>query len=524
MSNPVHATPRYPRVASFISLALVLAACGGDGPTEPVDNKPSVRAVLGAGVTDTIDAQPLQALIIQVRGQGGVTGSGAIVRVEAQPPDDTTRRNEAALYVCAITAPTCGGYDAYGSQLVIDTTDAQGRVKVIVKLGRVAGRAVVHLIVPELGLGDSATYTVTPGKATGVVAQASDTALDIGATATLRGHVVDRYNNTRPDATTLTAGPGTAISVDAATGIVTGRDMGTQQLFTRYNAFVAITTVRVVPPGRLVVWSSNERTVRLVNVNGTEERTLVTGVSSDLGAFPSFDPTRHRVTFHTGTDYFGGPPNEIIMIDTTTFPRRDVGPATGFSLIMATRELTDGTVLVVAQRDADASHPGYSLWRLAPDNTITFVIALPDLQTTYGGADISHGGTRVAYMAYPSSGPELRVLDASNGSTVFMEAGVLAPRWSAQDDRVAYLVPISGSYDYEGHVMIRNADGTGARALGTAAFSPGLGWSPDGSYIIGRSSQEQTLRLLRVSDGADVLLRFPSGSGCCHDYWQPDWR
>jgi hypothetical protein len=480
--------------------------------------------VLGAGVTDTIDAQPLQALIIQVRGQGGVTGSGVIVRVEAQPPDDTTRRYEAAVYVCAITAPTCGSFTGYGSQLVIDTTDAQGRVKVTVRLGSVAGRAVVHLIVPELGLGDSATYTVTPGNPSGVIAQAIDTALDIGATATLRGRVVDRYTNTRPEATTLTAGPGTAISVDAATGIVTARDMGTQQLFTRYNALTATTSVRVVPAGRLVVWSSNEQAVRLVNVNGSDERTLVTGVSSDLGAFPSFDPTRRRVTFHAGTNYYGGPPNDIIMIDTTASPRRDVGPAIGFSLIMATRELNDGTVLVVAQRAADASHPDYSLWLLAPDNTITFVVALPELYTTYGGADISHSGTRVAYIAYPASGPELRVLDVSNGSTVLLEAGALAPRWSAQDDRVAYLVPISGSYDYGGAVTIRNADGTGRRTIGTAAFSPGLGWSPDGTYIVGRSSQSATLRLLRVSDGADVLLSFDSPSGCCHDYWQPDWR
>jgi hypothetical protein len=89
---------------------------------------------------------------------------------------------------------------------------------------------------------------------------------------------------------------------------------------------------------------------------------------------------------------------------------------------------------------------------------------------------------------------------------------------------VAYLVPISGSYDYGGAVTIRNPDGTGRRTLGSAAFSPGLGWSPDGTYIIGRSSQSATLRVLRVSDGADVLLSFSSPSGCCHDYWQPDWR
>jgi hypothetical protein len=72
-------------------------------------------------------------------------------------------------------------------------------------------------------------------------------------------------------------------------------------------------------------------------------------------------------------------------------------------------------------------------------------------------------------------------------------------------------------------LVVSNADGGGRRATGTASFSPGIAWSPDGTYIIGRSS-ESGLRLVRVSDGANVLLRFSSATGCCHDYFQPDWR
>jgi hypothetical protein len=514
--------PRYPRVASTLWLVWLVAACGGDGPTGPGLGQSGLRVVAGAGVNDTVDTQPLQALVVEVRGEGGGLARGTVVRFQSQPTVETTDFfYPPAVYVCALAAPTCGGY--YGDQFITDTTDANGRAKVTVRLGHATGMWFVRLTVPELGLADSAAFTIKPGAVAGVLALAADTALDVGATATLRGHVVDRYNNPRTETTTMSAGPGSAITLDAAAGIVTAREMGTQWLFTRYNSFVDSTSVRVVPSGRLVVWSSDERVVRLVNINGSDERTLVSNVASDLGAFPQFDPTRQRITLHAGSEWYGGPPNHLIIIDTAGSARRDIGPAIGFSTIMATRSLADGSVLVVAQRSADASHPGFSLWRVATDNTITFVVALPELEYAYGGADISHSGTRVAYVAgYPSTyPPELRVLDVSTGSTTLIEANGNSPRWSAQDDRVAYLF---GNGSGVSVAVVANADGTVRRVLGNGSFSPGLTWSPDGTYVIGRSGEGGGLRLLRVSDGANVMVRFSTATGCCHDYWQPDWR
>jgi hypothetical protein len=415
------------------------------------------------------------------------------------------------------------------AQWAYDTTDDQGRAKAIVRFGSVAGLAVVRLVVPVLNLTDSATYTVMPGGAVAVRASPVDTALDIGATATLRGRLVDRFNNTRPEPTTITAGPGSAISFDAAARTVTALDIGTQWLFTRYNSLVDSTSVRVVPSGRLVVWSSLEQTVRLVNLNGSGERTLVSGVASDLGAFPRFDPTRQHVTLHSATQNGYGSPDVVIVVDTTGSPRRDIPAAIGFNMVIATRQLADGTVLVVGQRSLDTSHPGNSLWRVAADNTITFLVSVPELASTYGGADISHDGTKVAYVATtPSYALELRILDVSSGSTTLLDASTAtyAPRWSAQDDRLAYLVPltIGSSPPYGGTAVIVNADGTGRRTLGSDLFSPGISWSPDGTYIVGRDGGGLGMRVLRVSDGSTVILRFSSATGCCHDYWQPDWR
>lgn len=526
-------------------LALLLAACGGDTPTGPghngsAQNQPGVHAVLGAGVTDTIDAKPSQALVVEVRGPGGQLASGAVVRFEAQPPSDTTRRNEIAVSMCPLIQPTCGQATGLfgisstaGLQSISDTTDAHGRATVTVQLGHVAGRAVVRLTVPEFGLEDSATYTVLPGAAARVYALAADTALTIGASANLQGHVVDRYNNNRTETLTYTVSSGNALTLDAATGAVTGRDMGTQWLFIHFLQLpVDSTMVRVLPTGRLLVWSSYERAVRLVNLDGSATRTVVTGVVSDLGAFPRFGGTRQSITVHNGSESYGGPPNSLIVVDTTGSPRRDVGADAGFGTIIATRQLADGTLLVVGSTASGAPCSGFALFRVAANNSLTCVVVLPGLAGTYGGADISHDGTRVAYVGTDASIPnsssfELRVIDLTTGATTVLEPAASTPRWSSNDHRVAYLVPSPGVYNgLDGTPVIINADGTGRRALGNLVFSPGLAWSPDGTYLVGRSSAppEVALRVIRISDGADVPMGFRTATGGTADYYQPDWR
>lgn len=507
-------SPHKARATFGFSLIFLLASCGGDsiGPS----NDPGVRAVAGAGITDTVDAEPSQALVVEVRDQNGALASGVEVRFE---PKASPYYYE-TLLVCPLSAVHCAayfGHDYFG-QVVTDTTDARGRATVLVGMGRVAGPGVVRLVVPELGFADSVTFTITPGAAAGVRADDADPGVYIGGTATLSGRAVDRHYNARTDKATLSAGPGSAITLNAATGMVTGREMGTQWVFMRYKEFVDSARVRVVPSGRLLVWSADEQVVRLVNTNGSDERTIVSNISSGYGVFPQFDQTRQRITLHTSTEYFGAP-NHLIVIDTTGTSRRDLGPTIGFSKIMVTRYLADGTVLVVGIKSMDSSRPDFSLWRVATDNTITFVVELPGL-ATYGGADVSHDGKRVAYVSTSSYPSQLRLFDVVSGSTSVLDTNGNSPRWSLQDDRLVYLGQPSGYVPDGGVPTVINANGSGRRVLGTDEFSPGISWSPDGAYVVGRSGG---LRLLRVSDGLAVSLLFPT-AGCCHDYYQPDWR
>jgi hypothetical protein len=283
----------------------------------------------------------------------------------------------------------------------------------------------------------------------------------------------------------------------------------------------------VAPAGRLVVWSAIARAVRLVSLNGSGARTIVSTIGSGFGVFPRFDPTRRRITLQTAAPSADGSPNHVIVVDTTGSQRRDIGLPTELDGVSATRQLADGTVLVIARRDADPSRPGYHLWSVATDNTITFVADILRLNGGYGSADISHDGTRVAYLSDEFSTSQLRVLNVATGVDVVLDSRARSPRWSPQDDRIAYLLAQGGTYsDLDGVAFVINGDGTGRRPLGNDIFSPGLAWSPDGNYLIGRSSVEPSgfLRLVRLSDGAGVVLRFPNGQGGLDDYYQPDWR
>jgi hypothetical protein len=444
---------------------------------------------------------------------------GVIVRFQAiQTTNGDGFLYESPVSVCALDAQRCG---VFGDDFITDRTGADGRAKVLVRLGHTVGPAVVSVTVPELNAADSAKFSVTPGAAVGVRALSPDTTLDIGATANLLGHVVDRYGNARTEVVTTTARSGTAFTSDAVTGLVTGREFGAQWLITRYNSWLDSTLVAVAPPGRLVMWSSDERVVRLVNVNGGDERALVSGVSSDLGAFPSFDATRHRVTFHAGFDSLGGRSTKIIVIDTTGSPRREIAAAeSGFAWVITTRQLADGTLLVAGQRPTDPAHPDFCLWRIAPDNSVAFVIDLPGLADTYGGADISHTGAKVAYvMNIPDLPPELRVVSVSSGASSLLAVNGFSPRWSGADDRVAYLASVAEITA----LFVINGDGSGGRRIGSGAFSAGIGWSPDGNYLLGRAADDEHIHILRIADQVDVRLNFRSATRR-HDYWQPDWR
>ncbi|MBC8089644.1 MAG: hypothetical protein H7Z40_20465 [Phycisphaerae bacterium] len=395
--------------------------------------------------------------------------------------------------------------------LVTDTTDAQGLVRANVRLGRSPGPATIKLSAPSLGLVDSATFTITTGATNAVRATNTDTALVFGATATLSGRVVDRAGNTRPEVVTLSISPGSAVMLNPATGVASAQSIGMGWVYFRFNNLVDSTSVRAVPPGRLAALVGSE--IRMVNTDGSNVRTLATNVSGGLGASPRFDASGQRVSFQNGSLFIA---TSFSIVDTTGPVRRDYDETVGLNSILATRVLANGTVLALAQRTPER----YSLWRVANDNTLTAIIAVPGLLSIQFSGDISPDGTQIAYaVPAPPGNPELRVLNTTTGAVSMLEPQITGPRWSRPGDRIAYIAA-------DGLAII-NANGTGRRLIATGRVIAPLTWSSDGAYIVATVEVPPNLlglRVFRVSDGASVDLRFRSATGAIESYRYPDWR
>ena len=152
---------------------------------------PGITFIAGENVTDTIDAPLSQALHIVVRDTAGRAMPGVAVRfssVRVARPDGTT-------------APSVlvGDVGAAGvSSFVSVTTSADGEALARIVMGRVAGAGAVAIEVPQIGISDTARYTVEPGAATQVVLPVADTTIEVGYALALTGRIEDRYGNTRP--------------------------------------------------------------------------------------------------------------------------------------------------------------------------------------------------------------------------------------------------------------------------------------------------------------------------------------
>jgi hypothetical protein len=516
-------TPSARRYFALAALVIFFTGCGDRAtepppppppPPEPPAGTPGLTIVAGAGVTDTVDAEPVQALVVEVRDTRGKIASGAVVRFQSRPPSDPTRQSEGAVFVCALTAVTC-----FGSPFVADTTDLAGRASAVIRLGTVPGKAVVLVTVPDLGLADSATFTVTVGAAARIIVSPQDTTIDIGSTVTVQAVAADRRGNARSEAPALSTASGSAVTVDAASNVVTGRDMGTQAVYARLGQVTDSAVMRVRPTGRLLVWSPALAIVRLMDINGKNQQTVVANVGSDYGAFPRFGPSRQGLTLHSAASSYAGPSRDAIVIDTTGSPRRDIS---GFNSIIAVRQTDDGNVMVVGRRTGD---PGwYAVFRITADNTITLLKTLDGFSDIYGSVDITYDGKRVAYI----DGNALAVLDVSTGALTILDGAARGPRWSVQGDRLVYLTSPSSCPDnlntLDGLPTVINTDGSGRRVLGNFCFSSGLGWSPDGKYIVGRAGGGYALGIVRLSDGMDVFMRYRDPDTFFIDYCQPDWR
>lgn len=453
------------RVGWLLVIAVGLAGCGTDQGIEPADPPDSIRFVAGRTATDTIGAELVQALVVEVPG----APAGTVIRFEAGSPPGGGP--------AALVAPL--GSNGFVRELV-DTLETTPRASVRIKLGGDLGIGTVVITVPEYGLRDSASYTITPGRAALVLAAPRDTAVFPGASYRVRWVAYDRAGHEVPDLVDFSAADANVTMVgDLATAGPIGR--GRIAARSRSTGVTDTVYLNAVPDGILAAFAPQG--LLLFHPNGAVVQQWPTPAGG--GAFTAdWSPDGQELA----ADVAVGALRIISLDGTTRFPTSAPN-----SLELYPDYSSDGRWIYFSRGDTS----GFSIHRIRPDGTgDTTIVAL-------SGSDvapaISPDGRKLVYTV---TGPDqLRIYDL-----VTKASSVLAPKghtasWSPDGARLAYW--------NDGDVWVMNADGTGARALVQGQrYDLGLDWSPDGKWIVARSG---AIDLIDSQAGGFVRLGFAAG-------------
>ena len=453
----------WPYIAA-LALALVVGACGDDrDPTDP-DRGP-IGIIAGGGLTDTIMAEPVQALVIDVRdaAEGMVVRFEAVVATVPCPFDPDV---ECDVPTMAVGSPAGGGF---GSTYTT-TVSASGRAAAALRFGWLAGDAGVVVLVPELGLADTVPYTVLPGGPAELVAE--DPLLVSNGGDTTVFVLQDRGGNTLEAAEFTILTP--AILVELSGGLVTTLAAG----IGRIEVGDEVLEIPVLPDARVLTHAADFTgpVITEWRLDG-EGRRDIDGVVTSSGA--TRDPQAERWVHHRPTDEhftswrlyevgasgFATPLDLPIDFQWASWPRfsydgewlyfegrRDVSDCIGVWRV--DRELTQvDSILTLADR-------GLRLPRVSADEEMLAALE----------GDCSPGVTE---------GPVV-VFDLTSGDSTKVGGHYSGVAWAPDSERLA----ITG----EGGTRVRSFPG------GTAIGGeyPGLydlgsvDWQPDGEWIITR--------------------------------------
>jgi len=486
-------------------LAVVTAtSCANE--TGPADvGPPGLRLVAGAGVEDTITAVLPQALVVEVRDESGRALPHVEMRVAAASPGGIPN-----VAVASVTS-------LFFQWLLVDTTDARGRVVLLVRLGGKPGPATLAIAAPALGLQATATYTVREGAPAKVEAQPADTALYVGSTYALRGVVEDRLGNPRAEAVdyAIPAG-GQVVSENGAN--VRGERIGRGYVVARFGAIVDTVRVSVVPQGLIaayeppIYYNSDGLDVRqaprivLLQLDGSGFRVLYEQSPPEIpfgygdGLLPRWSPAGDQIAFVSW--------GELWTVDPLGVTRRLHAGSPSVSRDYAPEYSPDGQWIYVTQTTDSTG-----IWRVRTDGS-----SIEKTAAQWPGAaspSPAPTGDRVAYQKQGA----LAILDLPSDTTAILPVPGQYPRWSPTGEWIAYL-------DDANRVRVVRPDGTDRRLVGTGvAAHTAYSWSPDGQWLIFSGSQATPsdqfavgLSLVNVASGEVLPLHFS------HRLVQPSWH
>jgi WD40 repeat protein len=456
-------------------LGALAVGCGGsDGPAGPPP-KDQLTVVSGGGGSDTIQARLAQVLVVEVRVQGAPR-AGVVVQFASMPPTDPTRNLEKTALLGRV------GDDQFTPSFSAPT-DADGRARVRVALGTVSGEARVAVTANELGLSDTARYTVQAGAAARLLVPVRDTALLGNARYSLGAWALDRFENRRPEAPTFTVLNDLG-AIDAAGNVQLSATVGRGRIEIRSGSRVDTAGFVIVPPDLITVTRDAVMTIRLDGSNRVVWQapgSVTAGVLSPKGDV---------MAFWEG-DFQG---SSIYLVTQTGTSRRLVQPSQ-LTYAFSPRFSHDGAWIYFHS---------FSIWRIRPDGSQLERVADPDSGSLYGFREpsVSPDGRTIAFMDGDHQTLLTRDLATGQQRTLAQVFG-RSPVFSPDGSRVAY--------DAGSGVGMFDANGNGGRYFACPASGcNGVGWTKDGQWLLTQAFD--WVAMVNVTSGEWVIIPGTRGS------------
>lgn len=462
---------------AVLGTAIVVGACSDStGP----EGRRGIRFISG-NRTDTARAKLTQALVVEVRDSSGrLASAGTVVRFESVA---STAFNFEA-FVGPLTSRVF-------STFATDETDDNGRAAALIQLGQKAGPARVVVSVPTLGLVDTARFTVTAGNAANLVIDPPDTLLYVGRSFAARGAVTDASGNPRTEPVTWSTS-GAGLSVTSA-GVVTASVLGRHTFTATAEPYSTTASVSVVPQLQLAAWEfGSASNIVSMELDGSNKKVLAPVQDGGIGAHPKWVPGTNTIVYTTMV----GDEQRIRIVDQNRVVTPFIAsPPATMSHQAEPAPTSSGNWIFFSAFEGSCGGSDYCVHRAALNGSS------PTLLVTGGVSRQpapSPDGLKVAFTRSNFSG-DIRVLDVATNAVSSWSVPGQHPAWSPLGTKIAYV--------NNSRIYLVNPDGSGSTQLtGTqrAYSSSAISWSPDGSWIIARSSS--TLDLIEVATGMTLPL------------------
>ena len=474
------------RVWLSVSLAGILAlasltACSSSEPTKPYvppGAPASIRFAGGVGQRDTALALSSTPLTVEVRDAGGRL-------VQVAPVAFTALDGSAGISFCSSTS-----VDSCSLLANPDSTFA-GTASIFVRFGQLAGTARIAATVPGTGLADTTTLTISPASPVRIVLSPADSTAYTGNSYRVIGRVLDQYDNVRSGDRVTFAEVGSAATM-GTDGVFHAQTVGRAFALVRSGALADTAWITVPPRGAIAVvdaLSPNGPMLAKVALDGSGYAQLAPLGDSYGDAEPDWISPSEIA--------FSGGEGRILVVDT----------------LGAIRRLTSAETPTIAERhaagapggvvyfDAFGADYGTSLWKSsAPGTTPVRIGPNPPSNANAWQSTPSPDGQQLAYIDVGRSG--LCTMIIATGEVTPLVIDAQSPRWSPLGQWIVF--------GMAGTLHMVHPDGSGLTDVaGARPFQSRADWSPDGAWLVVRSSAR--VELIEMSSGAILPLGWSAG-------------